>query len=224
MSREQADQMLRALGRMKKMTIASITRGWTPQTGGQCLPPETRAGLSKLKNQSTARGQRFRETRSSSRSTQAPRCPGGDRKSPSVSPIRRQDFMDIGLGSLDFNVRRPRRIVYSSEEEDLPPPCEPTTTCLGPWNQRLVEVNKYVDDNLQEEGINFENADHEERDGQAIPSQNLFGYVVRRAEERGMKVNTKKTPLISQNVLGIRLMSENIIIDFKNVTAKYPQN
>ena len=89
------------------------------------------------------------------------------------------------------------RVVYSSKE-DLTPPPEPTRTCLGEWRQRKVEVNKYVDDNLQEEGINFENAElvGNKKFKHAVASQNVFCMIVRNAERKGMRVNTAKTGMI----------------------------
>ena len=65
-----------------------------------------------------------------------------------------------------------------------------------------MNVDKYVDDNLQEEAVNMENAEILNVNGvtrkikQAIPTQNVFRYVVRRAEEQGMRVNTAKTSMI----------------------------
>ena len=60
-----------------------------------------------------------------------------------------------------------------------------------------------MDDNLQEERVNFENAPEnispegvKIRTKHAIPSQNAFRHIVRRAEAKGMKVNTQKTGLI----------------------------
>ena len=73
----------------------------------------------------------------------------------SPSPVRNGRIFDVGPGQ---KPRRRPRIIYSSEEKDMEPPEEPTTTCLGAWVPRLVEVDKYVDDNLQEECFNFENA------------------------------------------------------------------
>ena len=67
-----------------------------------------------------------------------------------VSPVH--DPRDVHLDDSDIDPeRRVGRIIYSSE------PPEPTATCLGRWEPKLVEVNKYVDDNLQEEPVNFEN-------------------------------------------------------------------
>ena len=59
-----------------------------------------------------------------------------------------------------------------------------------------------MDDNLQEEAVNMENAVRSTVGGvpwkikHAIPTQNVFRHVVRRAQERGMKVNTAKTGMV----------------------------
>ena len=58
-----------------------------------------------------------------------------------------------------------------------------------------MEVNKYVDDNSQEEALNARKIvvlGYSVRVKQAIQFQN----VLLEAEEKGMKVNTKKTNLI----------------------------
>ena len=62
-----------------------------------------------------------------------------------------------------------------------------------------VEVNKYVDDNLQEETINFENAElvGNQKYKHAVATQNVFRHIVRNAERKGMKVNAGKTNMIS---------------------------
>ena len=119
----------------------------------------------------------------------------------SLSPVLRSDVFDLDLGPGDHNPRRQRRIVYSSEGDVTPPP-EPTATCLGPWKPRKVDVDKYVDDNLQEEAVNMENSIRLDIQGvpwkikHAIPTQNVFRHVVRRAEERGMRVNSSKTGML----------------------------
>ena len=99
-------------------------------------------------------------------------------------------------------VGRPtRRVVYSSEE-DLPLPPEPTTTCLGQWRPQLIDVDKYVDDNLQEERVSMENAprlltaSEEVRLKHAVASQNVFRHIVRAAESKGMRVNAAKTTMV----------------------------
>ena len=137
----------------------------------------------------------------SARSTQShPLCtsspastcsPGGDNDWPSAldSPFpggRRADC---------------RRVAYSSKEDITSPP-EPTSTCLGPWVRELVDVDKYVDDNLQEEKVSMENAERaitnstEVRTKQAMATQNVFRHVVRAAEKKGMRVNAAKTNMI----------------------------
>ena len=59
-----------------------------------------------------------------------------------------------------------------------------------------------MDDNLQEEALNFENAD-ETTDGStkirtkhAVRSQNAFRHIIRRAEAKGMVVNTNNCGLV----------------------------
>ena len=117
-----------------------------------------------------------------------------------LSPIPRADVLDVRLSDRDNNPAT-RRVIYSSEE-DLTPPPEPTSTCLGAWHQKQVEVDKYVDDNLQEECVSFENAPESvtggvtTRNKHAVGSQNAFRHIVRRAEAKGMKVNTSKTGLL----------------------------
>ena len=79
---------------------------------------------------------------------------------------------------------------------------QPTTTCLGEWVTAGVEVDKYVDDNLQEEKVNFENAlvdhitDKPTKNKHIILTQNVFRHIVRRVCAKGMKVNSKKTNLL----------------------------
>ena len=121
------------------------------------------------------------------------------RNSFSPSPVRNAEIFDMALNGSDYNPRR--RVVYSSEEDITPPP-EPTTTCLGQWKVRPVEVDKYVNDNLEEEAVNFENAQKiltngkEHRVKQAVATQNVFRHIVRRVKRKGMKVNTKKTNMV----------------------------
>ena len=78
----------------------------------------------------------------------------------------------------------------------MEPTPEPTSTCLGPWVPGKVSVHKYVGNNLLEEKVNLENAPVMGGNCKlkhVIPTQNVFRYVVRRALERSMKVNTSKT-------------------------------
>ena len=116
----------------------------------------------------------------------------------SPSPIQDPQRLEFRLDDSDVVPNRgAHRIVYSSEE-DLTPPPEPTRTCLGQWISPRVEVNKYVDDNLQEESVNFENVVPVAgvKDKHAVATQNVFRHIVRNAERKGMKVNAKKTNMI----------------------------
>ena len=116
----------------------------------------------------------------------------------SPSPITDGQRIGFALDRSDIGTNGPpRRVVYSSEE-DLTPPPEPTRTCLGPWVQPRVEVNKYVDDNLQEESVNFENvlSVNGMKNKHAVATQNVFRHIVRCAERKGMKVNASKTNMI----------------------------
>ena len=66
----------------------------------------------------------------------------------------------------------------------------------------MVDVDKYVDDNLQEEKISMENATRlltsnvETRLKHAVATQNVFRHIVRAAESRGMRVNAAKTNML----------------------------
>ena len=115
-----------------------------------------------------------------------------------LSPVRDGYLFDIRLnGRGDFGERLGRRIIYSNEG-DLTPPPEPTSTCLGPWRSGLVDVDKYVDDNLQEEVISHENAVvvGNVKTKHAIATQNVFRHIIRRAEGKGMRVNSNKTTML----------------------------
>ena len=87
--------------------------------------------------------------------------------------------------------------------EDLPNgervPPEPTQRDyrhLTPWETELLEVIKYVDDNVILEKCNFDTVltnQYSVRDKHAIRTQNLFARIVTLAERCGMKVNYAKT-------------------------------
>lgn len=63
-------------------------------------------------------------------------------------------------------------------------------------------MDKYVDDNIQEERINVENAprsitqSEEIRTKHAVCTQNVFRHVIQEAERKGMKVNASKATMI----------------------------
>ena len=91
------------------------------------------------------------------------------------------------------------RSEWSSDEEV---PEEPSPRTSAVWKPDKIDVFKYVDDGLQVEKINMETAVRFERGGKfirskhAVPSQNVFRHVIRRATDRGMKVNAAKTKLL----------------------------
>ena len=81
----------------------------------------------------------------------------------------------------------------------LPVPAEPTLRDyrhLPEWQSVLMQVLKYVDDNILHEKLNFDTVPtdgHGFRLKLAIRTQNLFREIVRWAVYCGMKVNTSKT-------------------------------
>ena len=80
-------------------------------------------------------------------------------------------------------------------EEELP--VEPSWR-NHKWKERQIVNLKYVDDNLACNKIHMEN---EVRDGStrikhAVAIQNNFRWIVRTAQERGMKVNASKTAMV----------------------------
>ena len=67
------------------------------------------------------------------------------------------------------------------------------------WVDSLLEVLKYVDDNIIQEKICLDGLVIDEdgkKVGHAVRSQNLFQQIVRIAEQMGMKVNSLKTVLM----------------------------
>ena len=95
------------------------------------------------------------------------------------------------------NVRR-ARVPFVGEEV----PGEPSPRTSAVWKAAPIGVFKYVDDGLQIQKVNMETAVAFERGGNkfrtkhAIPSQNLYQYIVGRAKSIGMKVNHEKTKLM----------------------------
>ena len=83
-------------------------------------------------------------------------------------------------------------------DTDVEPPDENMTERkLAKWKIELLEVIKYIDDNLLVEKANFETV--EEVDGvrrkELVRMQNLFRRIVTAAEDQGMLVNPTKTQL-----------------------------
>ena len=99
------------------------------------------------------------------------------------------------------NMREDRqRCLFPASPLRLPP--EPHPKTQAKWKDRPVKLYKYVDDALQCDRVNMENANRYEdedcnvREKHAIQSQNLFRQVVGKAEWKGMKVNTAKTNML----------------------------
>ena len=80
-----------------------------------------------------------------------------------------------------------------------PVPLEPTTRdyrYLPPWKSHLLQVLKYVDDNIINEKLNFDSVATDQYSfclKRAIITENLFRLIVHKAESQGMKVNCGKT-------------------------------
>lgn len=82
---------------------------------------------------------------------------------------------------------------------DSPVPAEPALRDyrhLPPWKTELLQILKYVDDNVIQEKINFDslpNDGNATRYKHAVRTQNIFSQIVHEALSRGMKVNGLKT-------------------------------
>ena len=75
---------------------------------------------------------------------------------------------------------------------------EETSKKNARWRDRPAVVLKYVDDNFQLNKVNMETAMRGDdglkyRDKHGLACQNVYRRTVRRAEERGMRVNANKT-------------------------------
>ena len=84
----------------------------------------------------------------------------------------------------------------------IPVPHEPhNPNTSAAWRRKLIQVIKYIDDNILHEKINFENHDGRPcrarlRFKLAARTQNLFRLIVAEAEAIGMAVNSLKTKLL----------------------------
>ena len=91
---------------------------------------------------------------------------------------------------------------FPGQAADVPVPPEPNPPTSAKWKPEPIKIKKYVDDGIQIEKINMETALEEERNGRkfrvkhAVPSQNVFCHIIRKAVARGMKVNAAKTAMI----------------------------
>ena len=122
---------------------------------------------------------------------------------PNLTPVRGRPpaatgrFLPVGNNQERTKRAARRRIAYSSEEEEAIP--EEYSKKNSKWREVPQKVYKYVDDNLQVDRINMETAhrtsDPPIRDKHAIACQNSFKRIIRRLEEKGMKVNSAKTAM-----------------------------
>ena len=79
---------------------------------------------------------------------------------------------------------------------NLPPRLDRDHKHLPPFEELLLKVQKYVDDNIILERLNFDQLQtngYGQRDYHATKTQNLFRQIVARAIVNGMKVNASKT-------------------------------
>ena len=83
--------------------------------------------------------------------------------------------------------------------DDTPVPPEPSHRDyrhLPLWQAKLLQVLKYIDDNIINEKINFDQIQtdgHSYRTKRALRTENLFRRIVHQAISQGMKVNSLKT-------------------------------
>ena len=80
-----------------------------------------------------------------------------------------------------------------------PEPTERDYRHLPPWHTELLQVLKYVDDNIIIEKVNFDSVPSDgdsTRTKLVARTENLFKLIVHLAESRGMKVNGAKTKSI----------------------------
>ena len=137
--------------------------------------------------------------------TSTPRAPADYILLPDDSPTRGRPlgrYFDPDRNHQRAARARPgtRRIAYSSEEDEEIP--VETSKKNVKWRERPPCTFKYVDDNLQVNRVNMETAVRGEVGGKAVRTkhrvacQNTFRHVIRRAEERGMKVNSCKTAMV----------------------------
>ena len=97
--------------------------------------------------------------------------------------------------------KKARRIDYTNEL-DMTVPDEMNHWTEAKWNTALAELLCYIDDGFGLSKVNFENSVGFVVSGQkyrlkhAVQAQKVFRHVVRRAEEIGMVVNSKKTAMM----------------------------
>ena len=111
---------------------------------------------------------------------------------------------DFEAFSADVKQYNPREDYSLTEQAPNPPhprPIPPESTerdyrHLPPWAVELLQVLKYVDDNVINEKISFDGVQtnrHGFREKRAVRTENLFKLIVHQAISQGMKVNGAKT-------------------------------
>jgi hypothetical protein len=106
------------------------------------------------------------------------------------------------LGANTRNVRR-KRLRFDINEVTIPfePPTKKTR---WNWIQKVPAVFKFVDDGTIFAKVNMYHAEEME-DGEGrkvrmkrdVQTENIFGRTMRRAEEKGMKINVSKTAMLA---------------------------
>ena len=91
---------------------------------------------------------------------------------------------------------------------------------LPPWAVELLQVLKYVDDNVINEKISFDNVHtdgHGFREKRAVRTENLFKLILHQALSQGMKVNGAKTKSLLISELKNYIPKAFIIDDSGNI-------
>ena len=102
---------------------------------------------------------------------------------------------------IDYN---PTADYQLTEQAPDPPPITPVPPEPGgrdfrhlpPWTPQLLQVLKYIDENIINEKINFDGVPTDQNSTQtkrAIRTENLFRWIVHQARSLGMIVNSSKT-------------------------------
>lgn len=127
-------------------------------------------------------------------------------ESESSAPSPQDTGLDTGGGTVGGRRRRRKRkqrprISYSSEGAMEAKPV-PNPITEAKWKGRPVEVLKFIDDGISSAVLNYENSFGFRVSGQfyrvkqANQTQNVFRHMVRRAEQKGMVVNSSRTALM----------------------------
>ena len=111
------------------------------------------------------------------------------------------DFEAFSSDVKPYNPRENYTLTKQARNPPSPLPIPPESNGrdywhLPPWAVELLQVLKYVDDNVINEKISFDNGATNRqgfRENQAVRTKNLFRLIVHQAISQGMKVNGAKT-------------------------------